>query len=132
MDINNMKNIIILKNLPSNLVEEAIVVVRNKKEIVDINYSTKKEKAKEKNKKTVIQGYMKEEDFKKIEKIQKDNREYVIKEAEIVVSEYLNRIEDLKNYKEKEKLERKYNKIKYINMVLIVTSFLSTLICIIK
>lgn len=34
---NNSKNIVILKNLPSNIVEEAIVVVKNKKNIMDIN-----------------------------------------------------------------------------------------------
>ena len=31
MNPENMKNIIILKNLPSNLIDEAIVVVKNKK-----------------------------------------------------------------------------------------------------
>ena len=34
-----MKNVIILKNLPSNLIDEAIVIVKDKKKIKDINYS---------------------------------------------------------------------------------------------
>ena len=33
-----MKNVIILKNLPSNLIDEAIVIVKDKKKIKDINY----------------------------------------------------------------------------------------------
>ena len=46
MKMNNMKNIVILKNLPSNIIEEAIVVVKNKKQIlddVDINNKNKNE-----------------------------------------------------------------------------------------
>lgn len=133
MDTNNMKNIVILKNLPSNLVEEAIIVVKDKKEAIDVNFLKEKEVSKEKNKKkNVIQGYMKEEDFKKIERIQKDNRVYVVKEAEMIVNDYLTKIEDNKNFKAKEKMEKMYHKLKYINFVLLAVSVLSTLICIIK
>ena len=32
MEISNMKNIVVLKNLPSNLVEEAIVILKTNKE----------------------------------------------------------------------------------------------------
>lgn len=133
MDTNNMKNIVILKNLPSNLVEEAIIVVKDKKEAIDVDFLKEKEVSKEKNKKkNVIQGYMKEEDFKKIERIQKDNRVYVVKEAEMIVNDYLTKIEDNKNFKAKEKMEKMYHKLKYINFVLLAVSVLSTLICIIK
>ena len=132
MDINKMKNIIIIKNLPSNLVEEAIVVVKDKKEPIDIDWIKTKENKKEKNKKNIIQGYMKEEDFKKIEGVQKENRGYIVKEAEMVVNEYLTKIEDNKNYKAKVKMEERYHKIKYINLVLLAISILSTMICIIR
>ena len=30
MDIHNMKNMVVLKNLPSNIIEEAFVVLKNK------------------------------------------------------------------------------------------------------
>ena len=33
MDISNMKNIIILKNLPSNLIEEAIFILKQNKKV---------------------------------------------------------------------------------------------------
>ena len=39
MNQSNMKNVIILKNLPSNLIDEAIMVVKDKKKVKDINYS---------------------------------------------------------------------------------------------
>lgn len=42
MDVSNMKNIIVLKNLPSNLVEEAIVVLKENKKVKDINMQTVK------------------------------------------------------------------------------------------
>ena len=29
MDISNMKNMVVLKNLPSNIVDEAIVILKN-------------------------------------------------------------------------------------------------------
>ena len=69
MDKENIKNIIILKNLPSNLIDEAIMVIKDKKKTKDFNYSdlaTEQEEYNEKHK--VIQGYMNEEDLKKIEK----------------------------------------------------------------
>ena len=77
MNPENMKNIIILKNLPSNLIDEAIVVVKNKKESKDINYKTLMQDGKSR----AIQGYMKEEELKKIENIKKEERNYIIKEA---------------------------------------------------
>lgn len=131
MKTNNMKNIIIIKNLPSNLVEEAIVVVKDKKKLSCVDILNDDKNTKEDNKR-IIKGFMKSDDFEKIEKVNKENREYVIKEAEMVVNEYLNKIEDNKNYKSREKMEKSYKKIKYINAVLIITSILTTLICFIK
>ena len=89
MNPENMKNIIILKNLPSNLIDEAIVVVKNKKESKDINYKTLMQDGKSR----AIQGYMKEEELKKIENIKKEERNYIIKEAEMVVANYIAKIE---------------------------------------
>ena len=77
MNPENMKNIIILKNLPSNLIDEAIVVVKNKKESKDINYKTLMQDGKSR----AIQGYMKEEELKKIENIKKEERNYIIKRS---------------------------------------------------
>lgn len=128
MDVNGMKNIIILKNLPSNILDEAIIVVKEKKKALDID-CLKNSKAKERKKEEILQGYMKDEDLKKFEKIEKDNRQFVVKEAELVINNYLQRIEDNKNIIDKNKLKIKYNKLKYINFVLLAISILSTCVC---
>lgn len=131
MDVNEMKNIVILKNLPSNILEEAIVIVKDKKKALDID-CLKSSNSKEKNKEEILQGYMKNEDLKKFEKVEKDNRKFVVKEAEMVINSYLQRIEDNKNITDKNKLRVKYNKLKYINFVLLAISILSTCVCIAK
>ena len=77
MEQSKMKNMVVLKNLPSNIVEEAFVVLKNNK------------KAKK---------------LEKVEKIQNNNfttsnknkNDYVLKEAEMLISNYLNRIEEKK------------------------------------
>ncbi len=94
---NKMKNLIILKNLPSNLVEEAIVVL--KKNIIKLP----------------------EHIEKKTENGAKANsKDYILREAESVVVNYINNIE--KNKKEdtikKSNIERKYKKLKIITILI--------------
>jgi len=125
MKMNNMKNIVILKNLPSNIIEEAIVVVKNKKQIlddVDINNKNKNE----------VQGYMSNDDFKKMEKIKQESREYVVKEAESVITNYLEKVSDRERRKKRKNIEARYYKIKYMNIALILLTIMSTIICIVK
>ena len=55
MNSENTKSIIILKGLPSNFIDEAIFVVKNKKEAKNLNYQDLLS-----NKNKVIQGYMNE------------------------------------------------------------------------
>lgn len=131
MDVNNMKNIVILKNLPSNLLEEAIFVVKDKKKAIDLDYLNNAKNL-NKGKENAVQGYMNSEDLKKIEKVQKDSRKYVVKEAEMVVNNYLEKMNDFQRIKEKYKLETKYNRMKYLNYILVIIALLSTLICAIK
>lgn len=123
--MNNMKNIVILKNLPSNIIEEAIVVVKNKKQIlddVDVNNKNKNE----------VQGYMSNDDFKKMEKIKQESREYVVKEAESVIANYLEKVSDRERRKKRKNIEARYYKIKYMNIALILLTIMSTIICIVK
>lgn len=131
-----MKNVIILKNLPSNLIDEAIVIVKDKKKIKDINYSEFIKDGGEKfsssaNRQTsnrVIQGYMKEEDLKKLEDTKKEERKYVIKEAEIVVSNYLSKIDNKMPEKKIKRLEKSYKRAKKISIILGIISIVS-IIC---
>ena len=126
MDKENIKNIIILKNLPSNLIDEAIMVIKDKKKTKDFNYSdltTEQEEYNEKHK--IIQGYMNEEDLKKIEKIKKENRKYVIKEAEMVVTNYINKMDNSLNEKKAKKIEGRYKRLRILNIFLGLTTIVS-------
>ena len=131
-----MKNVIILKNLPSNLIDEAIVIVKDRKKIKDINYSEFIKDGGEKfsssvNRQTsnrVIQGYMKEEDLKKLEDTKKEERKYVIKEAEIVVTNYLSKIDNKMPEKKIKRLEKSYKRAKKMSIILGIISVIS-IIC---
>lgn len=127
MSKQDMKNVIILKNLPSNLIDEAIMVVKDKKKIKDINYS---DLVKNREGNDIIQGHMKSEDIKKIENIKKEDRKYVIKEAEVVVTNYIKRIEDNLTDRKIEKLKKSYKKAKIINAFLVLTTVFSLSIAI--
>ncbi len=112
MDISSMKNMIVLKNLPSNIVEEAIVVLKTNKKI------KKPELAQNKS-----------ENFKngKNNKEDKCNQDYIVKEAELVISNYISKIEDqdMKGKKELKQLEKKYKNLKFCTVGIIVVMILS-------
>ena len=132
MSKENTRNVIILKNLPSNLVDEAIIVVKDKKKIE--NYMKESEYKDVINYKTgnngVIYGDMNTESLKKIENIKKEDRKYVIKEAEIVVSNYIKRIEDNLEEKKVDRLRKSYKKTRKLNVFLAITTAISILFAI--
>ena len=64
MDTSNMKNIVVLKNLPSNIVEEAIVILKSNAKVKNIN-------KKKENVKVVAKG--KTNSKKKVRKSKKIN-----------------------------------------------------------
>lgn len=94
MNESKMKNMVVLRNLPSNIVEEAYVVLKPNK-----NYK----------------NLQKQENVD--ERLSAD---YVVKEAEMVISNYLSKIEDKKIIKnsEVEKIKKKYKKLKNASMIL--------------
>lgn len=122
MDTQKMKNVIILKNLPSNLIDEAIMVVKDKSKVKDINYS---DFIKYKEENGIIQGSIKPEELKKIESIKKESRKYVIKEAEVVVTNYIKRIEDNLFDKKIDQLKKSYKKSKVLNIFLALTTIIA-------
>ena len=92
MEERRLKNIVVLKNLPSNLVEEAIVVLKENR-IKSMMTDTDKGKETEKSKK---------------------GQDYILKEAEMVVNNYLAKME---NHKKESKhkvlnIEKKYRCLK--------------------
>ena len=99
----NMKNMVVLKNLPSNIVDEAIVILKPNVKLKSLDLAeNKKEKKNVKN--------SEEENSKK----------YIINEAELVVSNYLSKIEnDNKSiYKINKKIENKYKRTRAISIFL--------------
>ena len=112
METSKQKNMVVLKNLPSNLIEEAYVVLK----------STKK--------------------AKKLQKIEKDKKEisiedrkkegYVIREAEMLVSDYIEKVEEqdekiIYNIK-KNKDYKRLKKYAYISSLVIVLQILLLII----
>ena len=94
MSNSNLKNIVVLKNIPSNLIDEAIIVLKSKK-------TAKKLELIEKN--SAISFVRKTN----------NNNDYIIKEAESIVSNYINKIEKNKSIKLTDNnIEAKYRKIK--------------------
>ena len=87
MEISKMKNMIILKNPPSNLVEEAIIILKSNRKVQELKYTEIKKNNQSNN--------LKEKD-------------YIIKEAESVISNYISKVEN------KEKQKYKANKLSCI------------------
>ena len=119
MNSDKSKSVIVLKNLPSNFIDEAIVVVKDKKKIKNPEYKT-------------MQGRMDESEIGKIEKIKKENRGYVIKEAELIISNYLEKIEKTKELKDIDKVKKRYKKLSILNYALAMTTFMSIIIAFVK
>ena len=104
MEVSNMKNIVVLKNLPSNLVEEAIVILKTNKEAKKLEYI--------------------EKNSKQIDNNRKKTKEYMIKEAECVISSYISNIERRNNEKiPKLNIERKYKVLKIYGIIASVMLF---------
>ena len=113
MKESSLKNIVVIKDLPSNIVEEAFVILKSNK------YAKKLEKI-ENNKKN------------QISKIPKKSKDYVLKEAEMILTNYLSKIENNKKEISKSLVNKKYKRLKryaYISSCII---FLQTIIIIIK
>ena len=108
MENSKMKNMVILKNLPSNLVEEAFVVLKSSKKV-------KKLEKIEKNKK-----------INKNETVKKE-KDYILKEAEMLVNSYISKLE---NNTEQKTLKSIKNSKKYVRLKRY--AYLSSLIIIIQ
>lgn len=97
MEAGQMKNIVVLKNLPSNIVEEAIVVLKPNLKIKQTEYvaKTKENKA-------------------------NSGKDYIIREAESVVSNYISGLDKQKGKNEKtvKQITEKYKRLRMITFLL--------------
>lgn len=93
MEASNLKNMVVLKNLPSNIVDEAIIVLKTNKKV-------KKLQKIEKN--------------NQIDKEEKRDKDYILKEAEMLVNSYISKVEikDIKKDNVSQKEKNRYEKLK--------------------
>ena len=105
------KNMIILKDLPSNMVEEAYIVLKSNKMIKKLQKTDKK--------------INKEGNF---EDENKENQ-YVLKEAEMVVSNYIKEIETSeKNTKTDTKKNKRIKRYAFLSSIIIILQFILLII----
>lgn len=108
---NNLKNTVVLKNLPSNIVEEAIIVFK-------ANIKLKEEQELDNN--------------KNIEK--NKEKDYILKEAEMLVNNYIRRVEEKKRIKNEiqKKVDKKCKNLKKYVFIMSIVFVLETIFIIIK
>lgn len=114
MQDSKLKNMVVLKNLPSNLVEEAFVILKSNKKA--------KKLAKIENNREVD----------RTPKVKRE-KEYVLKEAEMLILDYLAKIEDNnKQLKNRKMLNKKYTRLKkysyFASLIVLVETIILILI----
>lgn len=99
MESSNMKNMVVLKNLPSNMVEEAIIIFKQ-------NQKVRQKELIDKGNKAEYSGS------------QLKSKDYILKEAEMLVTDYINKIE---NKKKSDKFGKditlNYKRLKYYSII---------------
>ncbi len=120
MNSSDMKNMIVLNNLPSNIIEEAIVILKPNNKIKKYQYI-------EKSKLKDVQNV--ENTSQKIKKNGNKNQkqDYIIKEAEMIVANYITELEKKspKMKQDMKTLEQKYKKSIKLNFFLAFTAVIS-------
>lgn len=107
MEISQMKNIVVLKDLPSNMVDEAIIILNS-------SYKVKKTQK--------IESKTEKINF---EEKAEGNKEQIIKEAEMVISNYISNIEKPKQVSKSYKnLVEKYKKLRKLTALFAITTIL--------
>ena len=106
MQLSKMKNIIVLKGMSSNVVQEAIVVLKPNVKLKQSEYNTK--------------GKMNHED--------KNKKMIVMKEAENTIHNYVKKLQKENCYKEEIALRKKYRFLQVCNVFLISSIIIATLI----
>ena len=111
MNESNLKNMVVLKNLPSNIVEEAIIILKN----------TRKIKKLEKIEKSKIKDNTIDKEV---------DKNYIIKEAEMVISNYILQLEEKKKKYlfNTEKIEKRYKRLKIYSSIVTIIMIVQVLL----
>lgn len=123
MNMSDMKNIVVLKNLPSNLVEEAIVVLKENKKVH--RYKIVDVKEKEENDTGIKKERKKGKETSNLANGKNDNK-YIIKEAEMLIKSYTENLEKKSSRwkNNMKKLEKRYKFSLKLNFLLFFTTVL--------
>lgn len=97
--MDNVRNIVRLKDVPSNIIEEAIIIFKENKKAKKHEYSSKFSNSKIEN---------------------EEDKKYIIKEAELIISDYLNESNSLE-----QELRKKNRRLKIISACLCGLLFIS-------
>ena len=108
METSDMKNMVVLKNLPSNMVEEAIIIFKENQRI----------KERELVEKSITSNEV---------EFQHKNKDAILKEAEMLITDYMNKIEE-----KKQTSKNHQNKIIFKYRILKLYSITSTIFLIIS
>lgn len=109
-----LKNIVVLKNLPSNIIEEAIVIFKHNKKVKKIEKVQREQSINSKNRKNNIK-----------------DASYAVKEAEAVISQYISKIETSKtNIKVDKDLKIKYKAVKKFSICITIVAIIELILMI--
>ncbi len=110
MESSNMKNIVVLKNIPSNMVEEAIIIFKQNQKVKETELIEKSNKINFSEKQT-------------------KSKDYILKEAEMLVADYINKIENKKKDKNYEQnVKSRYRTLKIYSIVSSIVLIVSLII----
>ena len=110
MESSDMKNMVVLKNLPSNMVEEAIIIFKENQKVREKEFIEKGNKI-------------------NLAEIQSRSKDYILKEAEMLVTDYINKIENNKKTKKEDKdIMLKYKRIKGYSLSVTILFIISLII----
>ena len=98
MESSDMKNMVVLKNIPSNMVEEAIIIFKETQKVKQIELIDKGKKVNS-------------------TEVQPKSRDYILKEAEMLVSDYINKIENKRKLSNNKDIIDKYKNLQKYSIV---------------
>lgn len=109
-----LRNIVVLKDLPSNLVEEAIVILKGDKKRIEC-----------------LKKHIKNDTLKKQTKNIDKPKDYIVKEAQMVISNYISDIENQRKCKNNKKsnsnMEKKYKAMKLLSIIMFIALIINIL-----
>lgn len=110
MESSDMKNMVVLKNLPSNMVEEAIIIFKESQKVKQEEFIDKSNQ-------------------NSFTEIQPKSKEYILKEAEMLVTDYISKIENKNKIGKTEiNIKTKYKNLKKYSIVSTVLLIISLII----